>query len=388
MKSKTYNVVYFTYFVFALLHMFSINTLFIYYDVFAFLFSLVSYPLAMVVGVLCVKRYKSNNFLLLLIIGLLVLIVGYNSHNAYWMGLSYIIIIGAKDIPFRTIVKVHFFVALCFCLFNMTVFELGMVNKVAMLSPVERMNFLGEISHRNDYGYGWSTDYAIHVFFILLDYWILRRGYLRYWEVIAYIVISLFVFLNCDARMASLNILLILVFAMYIYWKLGNNKDMMNITKKFYIFSVPFFAIVSIWATLSYDSSDFYWFSANTLLTGRLSVAQDAILDVGVPWFGQKYEMVGSGNLGIGDIYNFLDCTYIQSFVIWGYVLSCVWIYTYYKISKSASRRKDWVLMSAIVLSGIAGLIAPYSCNLKYCVLLLACVAQHSYCENAYHCKK
>ena len=377
MKKDIYQTIYFSYFVLALLFMFGLNTQFVYYGAISIATKLLSPPLSLLVIVQCLKRYTPQQLIIVGLLGLLVMTVALNSDNFLFMYLSYVIVIGAKDIPFRTIVKVHFILALCFCLFNMTVSELGMVKKVTLLSSTERENIFGDIAHRNDYGYGWSTDYAIHVFFILLDYWILRRGIFRFWEYVGYVLICVFIIVNCDARMASLNILLILFFSLFLKYKNTRNKDVGKITSMLSVFCIPIFAFLSLWATLSYDPTNLYWFGLDVMLTGRLSVAQNAIQDVGIPWFGQKYEMFGNGNLGIGDTYNFIDCTYIQSLVIWGAILTCVWVCIYCKIGKYARKRKDWVLMLSIVISGIAGLIAPYSCNLRYCILLLACVASH-----------
>jgi hypothetical protein len=351
------------------------NTLWIYYDPISSLFKYGAAALSLGIGSLCLQRYTPRQLLAVFGIGLLVLIVGVKSDNLLQMYLSYIIIIGAKNIPFQQIVKVHFVLCLCFCLFNMVVSEMGMVKNSNAFISDEREGFLVDMVVREDFGYGWSTDYAIHVFFILLDYWILKKGRLRLLEYLLYCFISFFLIVKCDSRMAAGNILFILLFAFYLSRKNHVNRDVGKIVSTFLIVSVPLFAALSLWASIAYDSSDILWVGADLLLSGRLRLGNDAIFSVGIPWFGQFFKMYGAGNAGMGDTeYNFLDCAYIQSFVIWGIILTCIWVFAFSIISKKAHVRKDWVLMSAVFISGIAGLIAPYSFNLKYCILLLATV--------------
>ena len=169
-----------------------------------------------------------------------------------------------------------------------------------------------------------------------------------------YCFISIFLIVKCDSRMAALNILLILFFTIYLSHKRHGNRNLGKIVCAFLIVSVPLFAALSLWASIAYDSSDLLWVGTDLLLSGRLKLGNDAICSVGIPWFGQFFKMYGAGNAGMGDTeYNFLDCAYIQSFVIWGIILTCIWVFAFSIISKKAHVRKDWVLMSAVFISVI-----------------------------------
>lgn len=356
--------------------MFRMNTMWPLYGDFSDLFKYISLLLSLLVGVLCIKRYEGPHLLLIIAIGLIVFVVGMNSENVFQMYLTYLIIIGAKDIPFRDVVKAHFFLALCFCVFNMTISELGWVRKSVTIFIDERDGLLGDVVMRKDFGYGWSTDYANHVFFILLDYWLLRKGKLRVYEYFLFVLIAIFIIINCDARLAAGSILCILLLAFYLRINEKKKKELNKIIRFLFVYSIPFWAVVSLYATINYDSSDLSWAASDLILSGRLRLGYDAIQDVGIPWLGQLFKMYGGGNAGMGDTeYNFLDCAYIQSLVIWGWVLTSIWIYTYVVIAKKANRDHNYTLLAAIFILSMFGVISPYLFNLKYCVLLLAITA-------------
>ena len=373
-----YYYLYFLFFVFSLLYMLGANTRLGIYGVIASDLKYFILIISIVVFFLCIPKYSPRQLVLVTFLGLLVFIVGVKTENLEQLYLYLMMIIGAKDIPFRDVIKVHFFIVLGFCLFNMAASELGMMEKMVNTVPDERLGVFGQDVMRKDFGYGWSTDYAIHVFFILLDYWILKAGRFACVEYLFYAFAAVFVVVETDSRMATVNIILIIICELYI----RHIKDCHKVSRFlvfFMVYSIPFFCVLSILATIAYDSSNLFWIGADLLLSNRLSLGHSAIEDVGVPLFGQVYKMYGAGNAGFGDAeYNFLDCAYVQSFVVCGFLFSLVLICLYVFICKNALTRRDYPLMMAILLSGIAGVIAPYTFNLKYCILLVAIVSKHN----------
>lgn len=294
------------------------------------------------------------------------------------MFLTYCVIVGAKDIPFRAIVKFHFIIAAFFCLFNMLVSEMGWVRKTFSFVSTERDNYLGDFVERKDYGYGWSTDYALHVFFIFLDFWILQKGKLKFAGLTVYIYAIYFVIVNCDARLAAGGVLLIIIFTVILLKAIANGTQLNRTVTLLLIYGVPLFAGLTMYVTINFDPTNIYYLGLDLLLSHRLSLGYNAIQDVGIPWFGQVFLMYGAINSGIGDTeYNYLDSSYVQSFVIWGVVLTVVWIYAYIIIAKHAEKRKDYSLLSAVFISGLVGIIAQFSCFIPYCVLLCAIFAKH-----------
>lgn len=370
-----YNLLYYAFFIVTLLYGLNAYTLWPFFESLAFVSIVISVPLSFLVIILCLPKYKNIDFIIAIALLLIVLVVGLFSERLLYLWTSCVLIIGAKGIQFRKLVKLHFVLSLSFCLFNIIGYELGMTSTPNVLDP-ERENLFGEDVVRMDFGYGWATDFATHVFFILLDYWLLRRGYLRFIEYLLYLFICCFLTIFCDARLAVICIFLILCFSLYIkYYKA---KFIGRSFAKSLVWGIPVFALISIYATSKFDSSDLTWFAADILLSGRLNLGNEAIQEYGFPLLGQPIEMHGHLDAGGAAVYSFVDCSYVQYYLRYGIVLMSIIVYFYYVIGKEALRRGDLCLLSALFIAGLSGVIAQFVFDLRFCILLIAMTSLHS----------
>jgi hypothetical protein len=341
------------------------------------LFRWISTLLAVFVITNCISKYEGNEYIFIITIGLIVFFVGYNSENITNLLLSFVAVVGARGVMFRDIIKVHFIFGLSFCFFNIFGRELGLIPETYLITGNEREGTFGNIIAREDYGYGTPTDFAIHVFYILLDYWILKKRQLKGSEILFYLCVVFFLIYYSDARLASICILLIIILSLSLPLFHKNTFFISYIVKPSFIICIPIFALISVVGTIMYDETDLFWIGADLLFSGRLHLGQDAIIEAGIPMFGQVYEMYGVGNLAAGADYNYIDCSYLQALVLWGVVLSVILIASFVKISQSASRRMDYVLLSAIFLAGLSGVIAQFLFFLAFCPLVIAFSAMH-----------
>lgn len=349
-----------------------------------FYIKMMAIVLSFLTFVMCIQRFKSNQLILIMSSFLMAAIVGYISDQANVLLLSYVIIIGAKGIPFRSIVKLHFFLVLFFCLANIVGSEMGMtVEENFSYSAMEREDVFGDIVERKNFGYLWATDFATHVFFLLLDYWILRNASFKFVEYVLYLFICVLLFVYCDARLAVICTLFILFSSLFILYKRKKKKPLGFILKYGIMLSIPVFALISLIATVRYDNSDIYWLGADLILSHRLEYSQDAMIKYGFPLFGQEVTFYGFGNAGAGaNSYDYVDSSYLQYLIRWGVLMICILLLSYYKISKNALKRNDLSLSLAVVLAGISGIITQFLFNLGYCVLLIALFAFHDKHDN------
>ena len=389
MDKASYRSLYFAFLILAMLYQCRQLTLWGFYQDIVPVFRWCAMFLALPILAYCMPKYKGKEFLLIILISIIVFFAGYNSDNLTILLLSYTIVIGAKDIKFRDIVKIHFIFGLFFCFFNIVGRELDLIPRPNLIEGNEREGTFGNIVTREDFGYGFPTDFALHVFYILLDYWILKNRRLKGFEILVYLYSVYFVITYSDARLAAICILLIVLLSLSLplfYRKTFINK---YIAIPFLIVCIPFFAVISIGATIMFDESNIYWIGADLLFSGRLHLGQNSMQEAGISMFGQTYTMYGMGSLGIGDEYNYIDCSYLQSLVFWGIVLTVILVLIFVKICKSASSRMDYVLLFAIFIAGISGVVAQFFYFLAYCPLIIAIVAQHedygirNSCENA-----
>ena len=381
MKSQNdpYTLVYYVAFAFITIGQAFNYSLFVIFHQLSFFVKMMAATFSLMAFVMCLQRFKSRDFVWILLSFLLVAVVGYTSKNYQILYFSYVIILGAKGVPFRNIVKLHFVLMLIICISNIFGNEMGMVSEQNFsVQDMERENMFGETVERENFGYLWATDFATHVFFILLDYWILKDAKLSLSVIAIYSFVSFFLFYYCDARLVVFCILLILLSSLFIYYKRKRGKALGVVMKYCLKISIPTFAVLSLVITLSFDEFNLYWQATDLFLSGRLGLAQDAILEYGIPLFGQSVIFYGHGNAGYGATsYNYVDSSYIQYMIIWGSLLTCLLLFMYYQISRRALVRKDLTLSFAVALAGITGIITQFLFYFGYCIMLVAFLASH-----------
>lgn len=349
------------------------------------LFWLFTLLLSSLVLINSLSKYDNHDKILIILLLGLTMIVGQLSDCFFELFILFSLIVGAKDIPFRKIVKTHFVITLCFCLINMIGSEMGLTD-VPNLENAERESLLfGDFVIRKSYGYIFATDFANHVFFILLDYWLLKNGRLRMMEFLSYIVVACFVLVNTDTRLSFGCILLLLLSSVFVNHLIKHESRVGRLFCLFLVFSIPFLFFISLYATLSFDISNISWFVADEVLSHRLSLGNDAIQNYGIPLLGQTVFFNGWGTEGVDSSdYDYVDSSYVQYLIKWGIILMTLLIISFYNISKNAYKRKDYSLIIAISVAGIVGAISQFLFYLGYCVLLVALCASHpDYCSEA-----
>jgi len=373
-KPNEKSLFYYLAMVFSTLFLVRYVTLWEPYLAIAVVFKYLAFLLTSFLLFISIPQYSPNKRLLIICLVFLSIIIGYNSDRLEFMYFTAALIIGAKNINFDGIIKVHFFLSLFFCLFNIWGNYIGIIPDATSKDLSDRMEFMtDEMVFRKSFGYDWCTDFASHVFLIILSYWIYRKGLLKFFEIVLLVIIAVFVLIKTGTRMASGLIVLVALFS--IYYRFRNPQRISRLIWIFLLLSTPLFAFLSYFATIEYNYSDMGWFAANVLLSGRLSLGQEAINEKGIPWFGQVYKMYGMGNSSGGNEYNYIDNTYIQYFVICGIIATVSFILCYLSICYRAYKQKNLLIMLAILLSGLFGVITQFHFNIAYCPLLLATCA-------------
>lgn len=378
-NKSIYSLSYYATFFVCLINALRVYSLWGFYGKIGHYLDLLSIGMTILLLPLVFSLYKGRGIFLLSISLLFTIIVGVNSDRLYFLWTSFVLIVGAKGKSFKAIVKFHFIVCLCFCLFNVYGYEIGALKQANNYIDGIREGITGDWTQRLDFGYGWATDFANHVFYILLDFWILVKGKLKWWGYLLFLYMPFFVVVYTDSRLASGCILLLLISSLCLWWKEKKDNQIGRKMKLCMILSVPFFAVLSIWATFSYDPSNLYWFASDILLSGRLGLGYDAISEFGISWLGQPVEMHGAIDAGGLMEYNFVDSSYVHFLIRYGIVFISFLVLLFMRMSADAAKRNDNVLLIAIMIAGITGIVAQFVFDYKYCVLLLALVAVHEH---------
>ena len=115
---------------------------------------------------------------------------------------------------------------------------------------------------------------------------------------------------------------------------------------------------------------------ADALLSGRLRIGQEALDSAGVSFLGQVFVMFSSARSD-GANYNYVDCSYLQLLIIYGFVYTVLIISAYIVIVRQALRRGDILLVIAVITAAISGLIAQHFIEIYMNPFLIALFASH-----------
>lgn len=349
----------------------------LYNSIVTFLLRYVAIFFSLIAFVLSIQKYKKADSIYIFLSLFLVLIVGYMSEDLVTLWLSYVVIIGARDVSFKHIVKVHLFSMSFFCLTNMLAYEMGWTDNASFNIEQERESVFGDVVERKRYGYLAGTDYANHVIFILIDYWLLKEGRFNILEYFVYAFFGYFIFVNCDARLATVCIFSILCFSPIANFLRMQKDSFCLLIRWLLVLSIPLFAVGSLYTTFAYDEANIDWVLLDTFLSGRLTLSQDALQKYGIPWFGQFFVLYGTGNEDISNSYDYVDSSYVQYYLRWGWILTSFIIYAFFKIGKQAMKRNDVSFLLSLFLAGMVGVFCQFLFHLGYCIMILALCASH-----------
>ena len=319
-------------------------------------------------------KYSTSMQIVALMIFISLMIIGINSDSLFLMFLSFSLVFGAKGIEYIDLLNVYYKIGFVFCLFTLLLCYLGFIVNITDNGTERDLLSYGSI--RNSYGYIWPTNLANHVFFIFLTFWLYKSGKLRIVEILFYLLTSAWLIKYTDARLGAGCIILLLVFSLFLYIRKYIPRLFSNLSGLIVVIWIPMAFALCLWSVLEYDSNDFYWIAVDAFLSGRLDIGSETLIKEGITFWGQKVEMYG-GNQS-GDLYNYIDSSFLQSIVIYGVLFTIILLACFVYLCYKAYRRGDVVLLMAVFISGLSGLIAQHFLQIFMNPLLIALVADHA----------
>ena len=322
-----------------------------------------------------ISLYSIRHQILLLLSLLLVCIVGVIAEQLAPLILSFELIVGAKGVEFKKILKVHFLVSVAICLFSVIGSSVGLVENV-VVDLSNEVDLFADSPKRYSYGYVWPTGCAIHISFLCLTYWLIKDSYIGVKGWLCFIIAIYFVLFYPQARQASFIIFFILLISLYINYVIRHQRHPNRLFLFFLLISPLVFAAISLYMTIAFNGLDQTWMFVDILFTGRLRLGQEAIEEYGIPLFGQYIDMIG-GDVNMND-YNYVDSSFVQAPLIWGVVLFGILLLLYEYIACKAYKINSYSLLFAVAIAALSGVTSQYFFQIKFCPLLLALFASHN----------
>lgn len=280
-------------------------------------------------------------------------------------------ILGAKNVSLKKIVKTYFIIG--FSLLIITIIS-------AKLGIIQNLVYYQGLRIRNSFGAIYPTDFAAHVFYLILSYWYIKVRRLKIFEYIAFLLLAVFLIKYSDARLDALSIILTILAGMFI--SLKKTKKVGKVIGFFLTFSVPICSVVFIGITMAYNTSNEILVQLNTLLSKRLSLGKFGIEEYGFSLFGQQIEMNGWGGLAGYNkdftTYFFIDSSYLRMALLYGSVLlifSCV---IFVLFCRSRIKNGDILLPGIIALIAINSMAAHHLIDLAYNPFILGFLAKYN----------
>lgn len=334
------------------------------------------------IGLLALKmlgidQFKVHQYLIVcFLMADAVLVVFFSGYTEVLMWM--IFLVAAKEVSFDKILKVYFVITFSIILISMIASLMGIV--------VNLQYFIDEKRRiRNSFGIVYPTDFASHIFYLMLTFLYLKRKQLSNVYYISCIVICIMVYLYCYTRLD----VSCMFFAVLGYWILDwpkrkytslHKKHLFNRKfNKFFVYSMPIATVIMFALTMLYNSNNTIWTNLDRWLSNRLVLGKRGLLDYPIKLFGQYVYMKGNGSstkTPNWDEYFFVDCSYIYNYLRYGLVFLFILLIVYVVCCKKYYDDKYFLLTVALI--SLNCMIAHHLIELAYNPFALALFAKCS----------
>lgn len=288
-----------------------------------------------------------------------------------------LLILGAKDISYRLIVKTYIAVKVPIIFLTIICSKIGIVTNLIY-------NQHGRI--REALGFVYPTDFAAQIFFVFIAWVCLREIKISYLELIVMLVIAGILKRYCDARCSVLCIVLLVVWITFL-------KCMQHISVNYKVIywgkcifrgsalaSPYLFTLFMILASRFYNPENEILKKINKLINNRLLLGNKGFEDYDSSLYGQYITMIGNGGTTEQpQNYNFLDCSYVNMWLRFGGLVFIVVL-----LIISYLMLKNWnniLLIGIIVLICLHSIIEHHLFEFYYNIMILLPLAHFKITE-------
>lgn len=293
---------------------------------------------------------------LVIILGFLIFLSSiFSSYNN--LLIIFLFIIAAKNIDYSKINK---------CYFITSSILLVITILCSLLGIIDNLVYVKDGINRYSFGGTYTTDFAAHVFYIILSFCVYKKGKLNIFNYLIIFIISILLYFFCYTRLDA-GCIIILLILNFLY-----NKKILNfnslVLKKILPYSFPVLGIIIILLTVNFNYKNPMYDSIDHLLSGRLTIGKMALNKYNIELFGQKIDEIGLGystNKLKGD-YNYIDCSYIRILIINGLAVYIIVNVCNIIIMKKLYKEKAYYILLIYLLIFINSLIAQHFLDFSY----------------------
>lgn len=283
----------------------------------------------------------------------------------YWEPFRWVLLLaGAHEVSFHKILRSYLVISLSVLLYAFTGSLLGII--------VNLQYDAGARGVRNSFGIIYPTDFAAHVFFLLLVFLYIKRDKVKTSVYICFLAIAGLIFYFCSARLDSLCICLLTLSHMWLGKQTRRKKDSLF---PFAVYSMPVLMSVMWLLTILFAQGGTFITEIDQLLSSRLYMQEKGFSEYGVRLFGQFIRMAGNGgSVTLPADYFFIDCSYFYILLQYGifFLLSVFAVY----IVICKKQKQDAYFVLAILLLSVNCVISHHLLEVAYNPFALALFAR------------
>ena len=280
---------------------------------------------------------------------------------------------GSRNVSFKKILEVYLVV---------TCAGMIMAYAASMIGTIENLQYISEKRGiRNSFGIIYTTDFAAHIFYMLLTWFYLKGEDLKGIHYLGAVITATLIYLFCSARLDSVSILMTAA----LFW-IGNAITRSRYTgdrvkrlwnqgwAKISPFIMPVCLAVALGATYAYGAGNGpsqKLIEFDQISGGRLRLGWEGIEKYGLHLLGRYVPMIGNGETTkFQTNYSFVDSSYINLLLRAG-ILFMAAVLILYAISCRKNSR-DLYFLYAVALISVNSMIAHHLAEPAYNPLLLA----------------
>lgn len=279
--------------------------------------------------------------------------------------LSWLLILpGAGQIDFRKLIKVDVLISTVLTAVTILCSLAGIIDNLAWS--------MGNGKVRMAFGFIYSTDFAAHIFFLMLGWWYLRQEKANWKDSIFWLVIGAVVFKFSIARNSSALIAMTALLIAYC----GKIKKT-DVLEKRMLPAASLICAAAVSGVSVFYNPDIVWMKQlDSWFSNRLMLVKKAIDIYGFRLWGSSIPMTGNGSkTSSSELYYYIDSGYLQVGLLYGVVLLAVVLCLLTWICQRAAEQDQRILLWIVALACVHGMIEQHLFELEYFPFFLAAFA-------------
>ena len=287
----------------------------------------------------CMKKHKKSEFMIRILAGVFVFLIGYNIHSI-GIGVCALLIMASEKIDSERIIK--------FCVYS-NIFFLMIVIIPALLGLIPNDVYYHNGVPAYSLGFAYYSNVPYAVFMItLFAYWLAKKKNEENFVLLLSIPVNLLCYKFCTVRLTLYCHIIFIVLAVLFKFTDFTKKSKWRIALVSGMF--PLVAIFVI--AISLLKNRFPIIQAlDVALNYRLGFNLQGFQKYGISLFGKKIEAVAEyWDVNNINHYFFIDCGYVYTLLCYGIILFAIILFLYSFLSNYAMKKHDSKLLIICII--------------------------------------